>query len=241
MAAARGALPKNAERLADARTGATSTILQILLTARSSITGERTRAINALTALLRTHDMGVDARRKPSRKVVTTVAAWRARPTDTPVQVHARIEAIRLAQRILDLDEQDAANREKLLAVVAEAAPTLLEMPGIGPVNAAVVITAWSHPGRIHSEAAFAKLAGACPLKIASGNSTNHRLNRSGDRQLNRALHTIANNRMTYDPRTRDYVTKRTAEGLDKPRIRRCLKRSIAKHLYKHLEQLHAA
>ncbi len=241
LAAARGALPKDAERLADARAGQASTILQILLTARASITGERTRAINALTALLRTHEVGVDARRKPSGTTIKTVAAWRSRPTDTSVQAHARTEAIRLAERILDLDEQATTNREELSAIMTEAAPTLLEMPGIGPINAAIVMTAWSHPGRIHSEAAFAKLAGVCPLKIASGNSTNHRLNRSGDRQLNRALHTIANNRMTYDARTRDYVAKRTAEGLDKPRIRRCLKRSIAKNLYKHLEQLHAA
>lgn len=241
LTAARAALHKKAGRLADARAGDTSAILQILLTARSSITGERTRAINALTALLRTHDLGVDARRKPGREIIKTVAAWRTRATDTPVQTTARTEAIRRAQRILALYDEAATNEQDLLAIVRECAPTLLQMPGIGPVNAAIVMAAWSHPGRLHSAAAFAKLAGACPLKIESGNTTNHRLNRTGDRQLNRALHTIANNRMTYDPRTRDYVARRTAEGMNKPRIRRCLKRAIAGHLYRHLEQLHAA
>lgn len=241
LTAARAALPKKADRLADARAGDTSAILQILLTARSSITGERTRAINALTALLRTQDLGIDARRKPSREIIKAVAAWRTRTTDTPLQATARTEAIRRAQRILALYDEAETNEQDLLVVVRECAPTLLQMPGIGPVNAAIVLTAWSHPGRIHSAAAFAKLAGACPLKIESGNTTNHRLNRTGDRQLNRALHTIANNRMTYDPRTRDYVARRTAEGMNKPRIRRCLKRAIAGHLYRHLEQLHAA
>ncbi|MDN5724241.1 MAG: IS110 family transposase [Corynebacterium sp.] len=241
LAAARGTLFKDADRLADARAGDTSAILQILLTARSSITGERTRAINALTALLRTHDLGIDARRKPSRETIKAVAAWRTRATDTPVQATARAETIRRAQRILALYDQAEANEQDLLTIVRQSTPTLLQMPGIGPVNAAIVIAAWSHPGRIHSAAAFAKLAGACPLKIESGNSTNHRLNRTGDRQLNRALHTIANNRMTYDSQTRDYVARRTVDGMSKPRIRRCLKRAIAGQLYRHLEHTHAA
>lgn len=239
LTAARGALPKEASRLADARAGQTSTILQILLTARSAITNERTRNVNALTALLRTHDLGVDARRKPSREAVRAVAAWRERPSDTKVQVVARAQAVRLARRILELDIHAADNEKDLRVIITESAPTLLDMPAIGPVNAATVLTAWSHPGRVRSAAAFAKLAGACPQQIASGNRDEHRLNRTGDRQLNKALHTIANNRMTHDPRTRDYVARRTAEGLSKPRIRRCLKRAIAGQLYRHLEQLH--
>lgn len=241
LAAARGTQHKEADRLADARAGDTSAILQILLTARSSITGERTRAINALTALLRTHDLGIDARRKPGRATIKTVAAWRTRATDTDVQATARTEAIRRAQRIQALYDEAETNEQDLLAVVRQAAPTLLDMPGIGPVSASIVMAAWSHPGRIHSSAAFAKLGGACPLKIESGNNTNHRLNRTGDRQLNRALHTIANNRMTHDSETRDYVARRTAEGMNKPRIRRCLKRAIAGQLYRHLEDIHAA
>lgn len=239
LAAARGALPRDAARLADARTGQTSSMLQVLLTARASITTERTRKINALTALLRTHNLGVDARRKPDRATIRQVAAWRARTRDTRVLAVARAEAIRLARRILDLDLEAATNERSLHDIVTDTAPSLLEMPGIGPVNAAIVLTAWSHPGRVHSDAAFAKLAGACPLQVASGNRDEHRLNRTGDRQLNKALHAIANNRMIYDPRTRAYVARRTTEGLSRPRIRRCLKRAIAGQLFRHLEQLH--
>lgn len=239
LAAARGALPKDTARLADARAGQTSSMLQILLTARSSITGERTRAINALTALLRTHSLGVDARRKPTRQQVRAIALWRTRGSDDPVQAVARNEARRLARAIIELDAQATTNEQALLQAVTSAAPSLLELPGVGPVNAAIVMTAWSHPGRVHSAAAFAKLAGACPLKIESGNTTNHRLNRSGDRQLNRALHSIANTRMLHDDKTRHYVARRTTEGLTKPRIRRCLKRAIAGQLFRHLEQLH--
>lgn len=241
VVAARGALPKDADRLADARAGQASTRLQILLTARTSMTSERTRAINALTALLRTIDLGVDARRKPNREVIRAIAAWRTRSTESPTQATARTEAIRRAKRILDLDHEATANEADLLDIVREATPTLLEMPGIGPVNAAIVLTAWSHPGRIHSEAAFAKLAGVAPLQIASGNRDEHRLNRTGDRQLNKALHSIARNRMIHHAETRTYYERRTAEGLSKARIRRCLKRSIAKQLFKHLEQQHAA
>lgn len=241
VVAARGALAKESGRLADARAGQTSTRLQILLTARASMTGERTRAINALTALLRTHDLGIDARHKPTREVIRAIAAWRARTTDTPTQATARTEAVRRARRILDLDHETRANEADLLAIVREDTPTLLELPGVGPVNAAIVLTAWSHPGRIHSEAAFAKLAGAAPLQIASGNRDEHRLNRTGDRQLNKALHDIARNRMIHHPETRAYCQRRTAEGLSTPRIRRCLKRTIARQLFKHLKHHHAA
>lgn len=241
VVAARGALPKEADRLADARAGETSATLQILLSARTSMTSERTRAINALTALLRTVDLGIDARRKPGREVIRQIAAWRARTSDTRSQATARTEAVRRAKRILELDTEATANEKDLLAVVEDSTPTLLEMPGIGPVNAAIVLTAWSHPGRIHSEAAFARLGGVCPLQVASGNRDEHRLNRTGDRQLNKALHAIARNRMIHHAETRAYTERRTAEGLSKARIRRCLKRSIAKRVFNHLEQQHAA
>jgi transposase len=235
ITAARGILGKEVDRLADARAGQTSTLLQILLTARNAMTSERTRAINALTALLRVHDLGIDARRALSSQTITTIAAWRRRAGDTPAQAAARTEAIRLARRVGDLNTDVKANEAALRAAVTEAMPSLLEMVGIGPVNAAIVLATWSHPGRVRNDAAFAKLAGACPLEISSGRRHEHRLNRTGDRQLNRALHTIANTRMRYEPRTRDYVERRTAQGLTGPRIRRCLKRYIARELHQHL------
>ncbi|WP_247686739.1 IS110 family transposase [Micromonospora sp. C31] len=92
-------------------------------------------------------------------------------------------------------------------------------------VVAATVLLAWSHPGRIRSEVEFAALAGASPLPASSGNTTRHRLNRGGDRCLNRALCTVALIRMGHDPRTRAYVTRCTAEGRTKREVMRSLKR----------------
>jgi transposase len=235
IAAARGSLHKDVDKLADARAGQTSAALQVLLTARNSMASERTRAINALNALLRVHDLGVDARRKINRPTIRTIAGWRVRKNDTLAAATARAEAVRLATRILTLDVEVDANERDLLAIVQAVAPTLLDLIGVGPVNAAIVLTAWSHPGRVRDDAAFAKLGGVCPLEISSGNHDEHRLNRTGDRQLNRALHSIAKTRMQHDPRTRDYVSRRTAQGLSKPRIRRCLKRYIGRELYRHL------
>jgi transposase len=229
--AARSALPKRSDRLADARAGQVQATLQTLLSARGSMCAERTRAINALNALLRVHDLGIDARRKVSRPTIRTIAAWRSRSESLP-KATARAEAVRLARRILDLDTEVKANLTTLRAVISDAAPTLLELPGVGPVNAGIVLAAWSHPGRVRNEAAFAKLGGVCPLEVSSGRHHEHRLNRAGDRQLNRALHSIAKTRMQHDTRTLIYVERRTTEGLTKPRIRRCLKRFIARELH---------
>jgi transposase len=238
VVAARGSLHKHTEHLADARAGQNQATLQVLLSARGSMTGERTRAVNALNALLRVHDLGIDARRKVTRPAIRTIAAWRARRHDTTAQSAARAEAIRLATRILVLDQEAATNEHALLTLVEATTPTLLDKPGIGPVNAAIILAAWSHPGRVRNDAAFAKLGGVCPLEVASGRRHEHRLNRSGDRQLNRALHSIAKTRMQHDPTTRDYVARRTAEGLTRPRIRRCLKRYIAREIYRHLNAI---
>lgn len=117
------------------------------------------------------------------------------------------------------------------------AAAPLLEEPGIGAYSAAVLITAWSHPGRVRSEDAFAALAGVNLLPASSGNTVRHRLNRGGDRRLNRALHIIAMSRMTYHAETKTFVEKRLGEGLGKREIRRY----IARHLYRTLNTTHAA
>lgn len=83
--------------------------------------------------------------------------------------------------------------------------------PGVGPVTAAIIICAYSHHGHIRSEAAFAALGGVAPRPASSGNTTRHRLNRSGDRQLNRAFDVIVRTRMSFDPDTKDYVTSSRA------------------------------
>jgi transposase len=111
----------------------------------------------------------------------------------------------------------------------------MLDQPGIGPVTAAVAVTAWSHPARIRSEAAFASLAGTNPVPASSGNTTRHRINRGGDRRLNRALHMAVVTRMRMDPHTRAYVQRRGTEDRTLREIRRCLKRYLAREIYRQL------
>jgi transposase len=99
------------------------------------------------------------------------------------------------------------------------------------------LVSASSHPGRCRNEAAFAALGGTNPIPASSGRIVRHRLNRGGDRALNRAIHTIALTRIRSCPRTRAYVDRRTAQGKTSREIRRCLKRYIARELYRHLTQ----
>ena len=209
--------------------------LRVLTVAREEMAGESTRAINSLTALLRTVGLGIDARHALTGPDIDTVARWRARAGEPIAVATARAEAVRLASRVLALRDELAANRAALDALVAEQAPQLLDMVGVGAVVAATVLVAWSHPGRVRSEAAMASLAGTCPIPASSGNTVRHRLNRGGDRRLNRVIHTVALVRMRCDPQTRTYVAKRTAQGLTKREIMRCLKRYITRQLFRAL------
>ena len=157
--------------------------------------------------------LGVDARGPLSNKQIATITAWRAR-SEALATATARREAIRLAPRIGTGDEELEDNRRELTGLVeASEAAHLLKEPGIGAINAEVVLTAWSPRGRIHSEAAFAAITGTCPIPASSGNTTRHRRNRGGDRRRNRALSSIALTRMPHDPATRHHVTRRRAEG----------------------------
>lgn len=207
--------------------------LRVLIAARDHMTAERTAAINALTALLRVVDLGMDARKPLTGTQITTVARWRARDEQI-APATARAEAVRLAKRVVELNEHVATNGAQMTQLVqaSQAAP-LLEKTGIGPVTAAICLTAWSHHGRVRSEAAFATLAGVNPIPASSGNTVRHRLNRGGDRRLNRALHIATLTRMTHDPNTRAYVERRRAEGLTTQEIRRCLKRYLARQIYR--------
>ncbi|MGP4013722.1 IS110 family transposase [Streptomyces sp. 4N124] len=214
---------------------------QVLLTARDGLTGERTRAVNALTALVRTSDLGIDARRSLGAKKVGEIARWRPREEDLATAT-ARTEAVRLAKRILVLDAEITDNMNQIGELVgASPAAELLEEIGIGPVTVATILVAWSHPGRIRNEAAFAALAGVSPLPASSGNTTRHRLNRGGDRRLNRALNVIAMVRMVHHPQTRAYADQRRTEGKTDREIRRCLKRYLARRFYRHLNSAAAA
>lgn len=209
--------------------------LRILICARESMTADRTRAVNALTALLRVNDLSLDARKSLTGIQIAEVSRWRPREEPLAPSI-ARSEAVRLAKHISNLDADIKTNNDQIteLVEISEAAP-LLQENGFGPVTAAICLTAWSHQGRVRSEAAFASLAGVNPIPASSGNTVRHRLNRGGDRTLNKALHRVAVSRMTFDVETTDYVRKRQAEGRTKREIRRCVKRYLARRIYRTL------
>jgi transposase len=213
--------------------------LRVLLTARQDMTQEHTRHINALTALLRTTDLGIDARKPLTSAQITTAAGWRNRHEPLAAAV-ARAEATRLAKRVIDLERQLKANQATIADLIrhTSAAP-LLDKTGIGPIIAATILVAWSHPGRLRTEAAFAAIAGVSPLPASSGNTNRHRLNRSGDRRLNHALHMAVITRMAHDPDTKAYAAKRQAEGRTTREIRRALKRYLCRQIYRTLNNLY--
>ena len=152
-------------------------------------------------------------------------------------ELTATKQALRsLARRIKTLTAEAADLQTSIRGLVEAVAPHLLDQPGVGPITAAQIYIAWSHPGRWRNEAAFARLAGVAPLEASSGQNTRHRLNRRGDRQLNRALHTIAVTRSRYCPHTQAYIAKRTAEGKTPREAQRCLKRYIARQIYRLLQ-----
>lgn len=215
--------------------GGHRTALQVLIGARQQMSTERTKLINTLTALLRMIDLGIDSRHPLTGPQIAMITRWRTRPAESIAMSTSRREAVRLAGHITVLNAELHDNRTQLDALVADHAPQLQEMMGIGAVVAATVLVAWSHPGRVRSEAAFASLAGTCPIPASSGNTVRHRLNRGGDRQLNRVITTIALVRMRCDPETRAYVAKRTAEGRTKKETMRSLKRYITRQLFRAL------
>jgi len=113
------------------------------------------------------------------------------------------------------------------------AAPRTLQLFGVGTQSASqLLITAGQNIDRLRSEAAFAKICGAAPIPASSGRTTRHRLDYGRDRQANRALPMIAVCRLRHCQRTRTYATKRTADGLNRREILRCLKRYIARETY---------
>lgn len=235
--AAREALSR--ARLGTPRHGGDRQALSVLLAARRSAVEAATDAQRQLFSLIIAAPEPIRARFRGQKLpgMLKTAAglrvhsSWDAETTVTVTVLRS------LARRARDLAVEAAEHEKTILAIVRSWRPDLLAQPGVGPIVAATVLCAWSHPGRIHSEAAFAMLAGVAPIPATSGQVTiRHRLNRYGDRQLNRALHTIALSRIRYDPTTRDYVARRTIEGKTPREIKRCLKRYIARDLYRLLE-----
>ena len=231
------ALRLDADRLPTPRADGDREALRILLGARQELTTASTAQTNRLRALLLGGD---DTDRQLARGALTVTRlaglARRRLPREaTREQAVRHAEIRRLALALREAARTLMANRAQLQTIVNDLVPGLIERPGIGPVSAAQAIVSFSHPGRCRNDAAFAALAGASPLPASSGRTVRHRLNRGGDRALNRALHTIAATRMRSCPTTQAYVARRTAEGKNPREIRRCLKRYIARQLYRTL------
>jgi transposase len=146
--------------------------------------------------------------------------------------------ALRLvARRALALYREAKEHEAAMAAVIKAWRPELLEHKGVGTVVASTVLCAWSHQGRFRNEAAFATLAGTAPIDASTGKSPRRRLSRYGDRQLNRAFHTVVLARSRTDPATMAYITRRRAEGKTDREIKRCLKRYVARSLFRLLER----
>jgi transposase len=146
----------------------------------------------------------------------------------------AKLALRSLAKRWLSLTEEMTNLDRELEQLVAQAAPLTIAINGVGIWTAgALLVAAGDNPGRLRSEASFAALCGTSPLDASSGRQQRHRLNRAGNREANCALHMVIVNRLRWDDRTRDYVERRIAEGKTKREAMRCLKRYLAREIYK--------
>jgi len=167
------------------------------------------------------------------------VTALQLRPAHYATQVHVftAMTTLKAIARRVGVLQAEAAEHEKAIRVIVTSwRPDLLTLSGVGPIVAATVLTAWSHTGRCRNDAAFAMLAGTAPIPASSGKTVRHRLNRSGDRQLNRAIYTIVLTRLRLDPTTRTYAQRRRTQGKTDREIRRCLGRYVTRQLYRQLE-----
>ncbi len=237
VAAAVAALSGEASGLPKSRDGAAESI-RALRVARAGAVKARTQAGNQLRDLIVTAPEQV--RRQlaglPCQRQVELAGRFRPGDPACPAQgTRAAMASVarRHQQLAAEITQLDAALEELL----ARAAPEgLLAKQGVATqVASTLLATAGDNPGRVRKEASFAALCGASPVDASSGKQLRHRLNRGGDRQANSALWTIAMTRLAHDPRTRAYAARRTAEGKTKKEIIRCLKRYIAREIYKTL------
>jgi transposase len=214
--------------------------LRLLMTGRDNAVQSAKTARTVLTSVIVTApaQLREELRHLPAKRRAEACAAL-ACPAGADRLIRVAYQTlIRLGQRISSLAVVAAGLEDQISEIVDEMAPGLVAAePGVGPLSAAQILLSWSHAGRIRTEAAFAMLSGTAPVPVSSGRTDRHRLNRLGDRQLNRALHVIAVNRMRHHPPTLAYVERRRAEGKTDKEIRRCIKRYLARHLYRALSR----
>lgn len=234
-AAARAALAGQATGTPKAQDGPVEA-LRLFRAARRSAIKARTQAANQLHAILLTGPESLRAsfRSKTLLSIVKTAGAFRVSPKPgRPLRDAVRYALRSLARRWRALDDEVRALDAMIASYVLATVPSLLERPGIGPeVASTLLVAAGDNPERMKSEASFAAMCGVSPVDASSGRQRRHRLNRSGNRDANRALWVIAFTRMRCDERTIAYAARRRSEGLTRTEILRCLKRYIAREVF---------
>ena len=235
--AARAVLSGRATGIAKTGDGAVEAMRALLIAKRSG----REARISCLNQLRHLGFCGPDDLREAFRGVPRTAlgaraAALRPRVRGDDVAHATKIAMRTLGRRVLALDADNDELDALLAGLVHTTAPVLLGVYGVGVDTAAILlVAAGDNADRIRSEAAWAHLCGVAPLPASSGKITRHRLNRGGNRQANHALWRIVFTRLGSEPRTRDYLERRLAEGLSKREIIRILKRYVAREVYRHL------
>jgi transposase len=242
-AAATAVLSGRASGTPKSRNGIVEAI-RALRVVRKSAVKARTQTINQIRSLLVTAPSALREKLRglPTALLIDTLA--RTRPTGdlTDPASAAKTALRRLARRYQALQQEIKEADADLAPLVTRAAPSLVALPGVGIETAGqLLITAGDNPDRLRSEASFAHLCAAAPIPASSGRTNRHRINRGGDRHANSALYTIVLVRMQCDPRTRDYVARRTAEGMSTKDVMRCLKRFVAREVYRHLKTTSAS
>lgn len=233
-AAARAALNGDASAVPKAGDGVVEAI-RATRVAFASTRATRTRVANQLRDLVVTAPAPLRALLEGLDAAALVDRAARFRPGDITDPTEATKAALRTLARqhqalTSDLDEL----RDRLDALTMRANPALRAAVGVGPdVASLLLVAAGDNPERITSDAAFAALCGASPVEASSGKVTRHRLNQGGNRDANHALWRIAMVRLTCDPATRAYAERRRAEGKSHHEIVRCLKRYIAREVYR--------
>ncbi len=212
--------------------------IRVLATARGGAVGAYRQGLNQLYALVVTAPEPLRERLIRLKGEGLVRACRRLRSSGDLETSITAATLRRVGRRVAELEAEAAEYERQLTELVASSAPSLLAEPGLGALTAAQVLVSWSHAGRLRSESAFAALAGVAPVPASSGRLVRHRLNRQGDRQLNRALHVITLSRSQFDPATKNYIARRTAEGKSGREIRRCLKRYVARRLFRLLSGL---
>ena len=234
-AAARAALNGEASGQPKAGVGVVESIRALRVARRGAVKAS-TQALNQLKDLVVTAPDELRARLKglSSSERADLAARFRPGPLDDPTEA-TKLAMRAVARRYQALQAEIARLDAALADLIPEAAPeAFLAKQGVGPQVAATILTTiGGNPDRLMSEASFAALCGASPVDASSGKQIRHRLNLGGDRQANSALWRIAFTRMTFDPRTKAYVERRTKEGKTDKEIMRCLKRYIAREIYK--------